>query len=146
MQIYIDMKLVISAFVKVLVGLAAVAALLFAPAGSFHFPGAWRLLALLFSPMIIIGVIFLIWAPDTLSRRLRAKEERTKQKEVVAVSGLLFIISFVLAGFDFRFGWSDMPDWALWTAGVIFLVSYGMYAEVMRENEWLSRSIEVAEG
>lgn len=141
-----NMKLVISALVKVLVGLAAVAALLFAPAGSFHFPGAWRLIALLFIPMMIIGVVFLIWAPETLSRRLRAKEERSKQKGVVALSGLLFIISFVLAGLDYRFGWSYIPDWVLWTAGIIFLLSYGMYAEVMRENKWLSRSIEVAEG
>lgn len=141
-----NMKLVISALVKVLVGLAAVAALLFAPAGSFHFPGAWRLIALLFIPMLIIGLVFLIWAPETLSRRLRAKEERSKQKGVVALSGLLFIVSFVLAGLDFRFGWSEMPDWVLWTSGIIFIASYGMYAEVMRENEWLSRSIEVAEG
>ena len=141
-----NMKLVISALVKVIVGLAAVAALLFAPAGSFHFPGAWRLIALLFIPMIIIGVVFLLWSPETLSRRLRAKEERSKQKGVVAVSGLLFIASFVLAGLDFRFGWSDMPDWVLWTAGVIFLASYGMYAEVMRENAYLSRIIEVQEG
>jgi protein-S-isoprenylcysteine O-methyltransferase Ste14 len=101
---------------------------------------------LLFIPMIIMGVALLIWAPETLSRRLRSKEERVKQKGVVALSGLLFVASFILAGLDFRFGWSSLPNWALWTSSIVFLLSYGMYAEVMRENEWLSRSIEVMEG
>ena len=140
-----QMKLVISALSKLIVGLAAIAALLFAPAGTFAFAGAWRLIALLFIPMIITGAVFWIWAPETLSRILRSKEERTRQKGVVVLSGTLFIICFVTAGLDFRFGWSDMPVWALWTSGIIFLLSYGMYAEVMRENEWVSRSIEVVE-
>ena len=140
------MKLVISALTKLIIGLGAIAALLFAPAGTFNFPGAWRLILILFIPMILIGIIFMIWAPETLSRRLRSKEERTKQKGVVAFSGLLFIICFVLAGLDFRFSWCKMPLWALWAAGSVFIISYGIYAEVMRENEWLSRSIEVAEG
>ena len=140
------MKLFISAICKLAIGLGAIATLLFAPAGTFAFPGAWRLLMLLFIPMIIMGVALLIWAPETLSRRLRSKEERVKQKGVVALSGLLFVASFILAGLDFRFGWSSLPNWALWTSGIVFLLSYGMYAEVMRENEWLSRSIEVMEG
>ena len=140
------MKLFISAISKLVIGLVAIATLLFAPAGTFAFPGAWRLLTLLFIPMIIMGVVLLIWAPETLSRRLRSKEERVKQKGVVALSGILFVASFILAGLDFRFGWSEVPDWVTWTAGSIFLLSYGMYAEVMRENEWLSRSIEVMEG
>ena len=140
------MKLVISAISKLVIGLVAIATLLFAPAGTFAFPGAWRLLMLLFIPMIIMGVTLLIWAPETLSRRLRSKEERVKQKGVVALSGLLFVASFILAGLDFRFGWSSLPNWALWTSSIVFLLSYGMYAEVMRENEWLSRSIEVMEG
>ena len=140
------MKLFISAVSKLIFGLGAIATLLFAPAGTFAFPGAWRLLILLFIPMIIIGIALLIWAPDTLSRRLRSKEERVKQKGVVALSGLLFVASFILAGLDFRFGWSEVPGWVIWTASSIFLLSYGMYAEVMRENEWLSRSIEVMEG
>ena len=143
---YTFMKLFISAFTKLAVGLAMIAALLFAPAGTFCFPGAWRLILLLFIPMIIIGVVFIIWAPETLSRRLRAKEERTKQKGVVALSGLLFIVCFIIAGLDFRFGWSDIPGWVLWVCSIIFILSYGIYAEVMRENEWLSRSIEVTEG
>ena len=140
------MKLFISAISKLIIGLGTIATLLFAPAGTFAFPGAWRLLMLLFIPMIIMGVALLIWAPDTLSRRLRSKEERVKQKGVVALSGILFVASFILAGLDFRFGWSSLPNWALWTSSIVFLLSYGMYAEVMRENEWLSRSIEVMEG
>ena len=140
------MKLFISSISKLVIGLGAIATLLFAPAGTFAFPGAWRLLMLLFIPMIIMGVTLLIWAPETLSRRLRSKEERVKQKGVVALSGLLFVASFILAGLDFRFGWSSLPNWALWTSSIVFLLSYGMYAEVMRENEWLSRSIEVMEG
>ena len=140
------MKLFISAISKLVIGLGAIATLLFAPAGTFAFPGAWRLLMLLFIPMIIMGVALLIWAPDTLSRRLRSKEERVKQKGVVALSGLLFVASFILAGLDFRFGWSSLPHWVVWTSSIVFLLSYGMYAEVMRENEWLSRSIEVMEG
>ena len=140
------MKLFISALCKLIIGLGAIAALLFAPAGTFAFPGAWRLIALLFIPMLIIGIVFYIWAPSTLEKRMRAKEERAKQKGVVALSGLLFLACFILAGLDFRFGWSAIPSWVLITSGSVFLLSYGMYAEVMRENEWLSRSIEVAEG
>ena len=140
------MRLVFSALTKLFVGLAAIATLLFTPAGTFAFPGAGRLLMLLFIPMIIMGVALLIWAPETLSRRLRSKEERVKQKGVVALSGIMFVASFILAGLDFRFGWSEVPGWVTWTASCIFVLSYGMYAEVMRENEWLSRSIEVMEG
>ena len=140
------MKLFISAISKLIIGLVAIATLLFAPAGTFVFPGAWRLLMLLFIPMIIMGIALLIWAPDTLSRRLRSKEERVKQKGVVALSGLLFVASFIIAGLDFRFGWSEVHGWIVWTSSIVFLLSYGMYAEVMRENEWLSRSIEVMEG
>lgn len=140
------MKLLFSALAKLILGLAVIATLLFAPAGTFSFPGAWRLLMLLFIPMIIMGVALMIWAPETLSRRLRSKEVRVKQKGVVALSGIMFVASFILAGLDFRFGWSEVPFWVTWTAGSIFLLSYGMYAEVLRENEWLSRSIEVMEG
>lgn len=140
------MRLIISALTKLIIGLGAIVTLLFAPAGTLAFPGAWRMLGLLFIPMIIIGIALLICAPETLSRRLRSKEERAKQKGVVALSGLLFVASFILAGVDFRSGWSEIPSWVIWTASCIFILSYGMYAEVMRENKWLSRSIEVMEG
>ena len=140
------MKLLPNALTKTVIGLGLMAALIFAPAGTFAFPGAWRLIALLFIPMMIIGIVFFIWDPETLSKRLRSKEERTKQKGVVALSGLQFIACFVIAGLDFKWGWSHMPSWVIWTASAIFLISYGIYAEVMRENKWLSRSIEVMEG
>lgn len=139
------MKLFISALSKLIVGLSVIATLLFVPAGTFAFPGAWRLICALFIPMMIIGLVFYIWSPETLSKRLRSKEERTKQKGVVAFSGLIFIASFILAGLDYRFGWSAIPSWVIWGCTILFLLSYGMYAEVMRENEWLSRSIEVAQ-
>lgn len=139
------MKLFISALSKLIVGLSVIATLLFVPAGTFAFPGAWRLICALFIPMMIIGLVFYIWSPETLSKRLRSKEERTKQKGVVAFSGLIFIVSFILAGLDYRFGWSAIPSWLIWGCTTLFLLSYGMYAEVMRENEWLSRSIEVAQ-
>ena len=139
------MKLFISALSKLIVGLSVIATLLFVPAGTFAFPGAWRLICALFIPMMIIGLVFYIWSPETLSKRLRSKEERTKQKRVVAFSGLIFIASFILAGLDYRFGWSAIPSWVIWGCTTLFLLSYGMYAEVMRENEWLSRSIEVAQ-
>lgn len=139
------MKLFISALSKLMVGLSVIATLLFVPAGTFAFPGAWRLICALFIPMMIIGLVFYIWSPETLSKRLRSKEERTKQKGVVAFSGLIFIASFILAGLDYRFGWSAIPSWLIWGCTTLFLLSYGMYAEVMRENEWLSRSIEVAQ-
>ena len=139
------MKLFISALSKLIVGLSVIATLLFVSAGTFAFPGAWRLICALFIPMMIIGLVFYIWSPETLSKRLRSKEERTKQKGVVAFSGLIFIASFILAGLDYRFGWSAIPSWVIWGCTTLFLLSYGMYAEVMRENEWLSRSIEVAD-
>lgn len=139
------MKLFISALSKLIVGLSVITTLLFVPAGTFAFPGAWRLICALFIPMMIIGLVFYIWSPETLSKRLRSKEERTKQKGVVAFSGLIFIASFILAGLDYRFGWSAIPSWVIWDCTTLFLLSYGMYAEVMRENEWLSRSIEVAQ-
>lgn len=139
------MKLFISALSKLIVGLSVIATLLFVPAGTFAFPGAWRLIFALFIPMMIIGLVFYIWSPETLSKRLRSKEERTKQKGVVAFSGLIFIASFILAGLDYRFGWSVIPSWIIWGCTTLFLLSYGMYSEVMRENEWLSRSIEVAQ-
>ena len=140
------MKLLLSALTKLIMGFLLVGALIFIPASTFCFIRGWVLLSLLFVPMILIGVWAYIYAPETLEKRLRSKEQRMKQKGVVALSGLLFVVSFVVAGLDYRFAWSDMPTWMVSGAGVLFLLAYAMYAEVMRENIWLSRSVEVMEG
>ena len=139
-------KLLLSALAKVVLGVALVGALLFLPAGTLAFDGAWRLCAVLFVPMLAMGVVMFVLSPDLLRRRLASKEERATQQGVVRYAGLLFIISFVVAGLDFRFGWSHMPQWLVWGAVAIFLLGYALYGEVMRENVWLSRNITVAEG
>ena len=138
--------LALGAIVKSVMGFAIMALLLFLPAGSISYRGAWLLLALLFVPMTILGVAMVILSPDLLRRRLNAKEERSKQSFVVRLSGLMFIVGFVVAGLDHRYGWSEVSVSAVVVASVIFLVAYAMYVEVIRENEWLSRTIEVSEG
>lgn len=139
------MKLACSALIKFIVGLLLVGALLFLPAGSFGYLNGWLFLGLLFIPMLLLGVVLLWKAPDLLRKRLDAKEEEKTQKGVVAISALLFVAGFVVAGLDFRFGWSKMPWWVVLVASVVLLVSYALYAEVMRENAYLSRTIEVQE-
>lgn len=138
--------LAISAVVKSVVGFALMGVLLFLPAGTLHYGGAWLLLALLFVPMLILGVTMLILSPELLQRRLRSKEQRTKQSVVVCLSGLIFIVGFIVAGFDYRYGWSVMPMAVVVVASIVFLVAYALYVEVIRENEWLSRTIEVTDG
>ena len=140
------MKLLFSALSKFLVGLAFVGVLLFLPAGGFDYMNGWLFIGLLFLPMLILGVVLFIKAPKLLEKRLDAKEKERAQKGVVAVSGLLFLGGFVVAGLDYRFGWSNVPMWGVITAAAILLISYGLYAEVMRENAYLSRTIEVQEG
>ena len=139
------MKLAFRALIKYLFGLFFVAALLFLPAGSFDYGNAWLFLGLLFIPILILGVVLLIKAPDLLEKRISAKEKENTQKGVVAVSGLMFVAGFVIAGLDFRFGWSNVPIWCVIASSVILLISYALYAEVMRENAYLSRTIEVQE-
>ena len=140
------MKLLISALTKFLVGLLLVGLLIFLPAGSLAYPGGILFLCLLFIPMLLMGVVMMISARDLLAKRLDAKERQAAQKGVQSLSGLVFIAGFVLAGLDFRFGWSDVPLSAVIAASVIFLVGYGLYAEVMRENAYLSRTVKVEEG
>lgn len=139
------MKLLFSALVKFLFGLLLVGALLFIPAWSFEYINAWLFIALLFIPMFILGVVLFLKAPDLLKKRLDTKEKEKTQRGVVAISGLLFIGGFVVAGLDYRFGWSYVPVWAVIIASLILLLSYALYAEVMRENAYLSRTIEVQE-
>ena len=139
------MKLIINALTKFLLGLVLVGAMLFLPAGTLSYPGAWLFLGLLFIPMLILGIAMLVKSPALLAKRLDSKEKEATQKGVVALAGLMFPVGFVLSAFDFRHGWSQVPVWLTITASVLFLVGYAMYAEVMRENAYLSRTIEVQE-
>lgn len=139
-------KLFLSALTKFLLGLVLVGALLFLPAGSFSYTGGWIFIVLLFVPMMILGAVLLIKAPALLEKRLSAKEKENTQKGVVAFSGLLFLGGFIVAGLDFRFGWSQVPMLLVIVSSVILLASYALYAEVMRENAYLSRTIEVQNG
>ena len=139
-------KLLFSALTKFLCGLVLVGLLLFLPAGSFAYTGGWLFVALLFIPMMILGAVLLIKSPELLEKRLGAKEKENTQKGVVALSGLLFLIGFIVAGLDYRFGWSHVPAWLVAVSSVVLLVSYALYGEVMRENAYLSRTIEVQEG
>lgn len=139
-------KLMASAGIKLLMGLVLVGLLIFLPAGTLHFFNGWLLVAVLFVPMLIAGVVMALRSPELLKKRLNAKEKETEQKSVVAMSGIMFIAAFVVAGLNYRYSWIVMPSWAVWSAVVLFLLSYAIYAEVMRENAYLSRTIEVQEG
>ncbi len=139
------MKLAFSALIKWAVGLLFVGVLLFLPAGSFTYMNAWLFIGLLFGPMLLLGTVLLIRSPDLLAKRLGVKEKESTQKGVVAASGLLFIAGFTVAGLDYRFAWSDVPLWVVITASALLLISYALYAEVMRENAYLSRTVEVQE-
>lgn len=140
------MKLLISALIKFLIGLLLVGLLIFLPAGTLAYPGGLLFLCLLFVPMLLMGIVMLARARDLLAKRLDAKEKQAAQKGVQSLSGLVFIAGFVLAGLDFRFSWSNVPMPAVIAASVIFLIGYGLYAEVMRENAYLSRTVKVEEG
>ena len=140
------MKLLVEALTKFACGLLLVGALIFLPAGSFAYTYGWLLMGLLFVPMLIAGFVILYKSPAFLKKRLDAKEKQGTQKGVVAFSGLMFIAGFLLAGLDFRFGWSHMPVWVVVAASALFLVAYALYAEVMRENAYLSRTVKVEAG
>ena len=117
--------------------------MLFLPAGTLAYQGAWFFMALLFTPIFIMGIVLFIKNPELLRKRLEMKEREKEQKSVVAMSGLLLVASFIVAGLDFRFGWSQVPDVVVIAASVLLLVGYALYAEVMRENIYLSRVVEV---
>lgn len=140
------MKLLINALTKFTCGLILVGLLIFLPAGTLHYPGGWLLIGLLFIPMLIAGFVMLFKSPAFLEKRLDAKEKQATQKGVLAFSGLMFIGGFVVAGLDFRFGWSRMPSAVVIAASILFLFAYALYAEVMRENAYLSRTIKVEAG
>ena len=138
-------KLFISAIIKFLLGVVLVGVLIFLPAGSFYFIQGWILMGILFVPMFIAGVVMMIKNPQLLEKRLNAKEKEKEQSVVVKLSGLMFIAGFVVAGLDHRFGWFTLPLWVTIAGAVLFLTAYGLYAEVLRENTYLSRTIQVQE-
>ena len=140
------MKLILNALVKYILGLVLIGVLLFLPAGTMAYNGGWLFIALLFIPMLIFGIVLFIKAPALLEKRLNNKETENTQKGVVALFGLSFLAGFILSALDFRFSWSFVPAWAVAISSVLFLAGYGMYAEVMRENAYLSRTVEVSEG
>ena len=137
--------LLIQALAKFFLGVILLGALLFIPAGSFRFWQGWLLMGILFVPMFVAGLVLMAKNPDLLQKRLNAREKESEQKTVVALSVLLFTAAFVAAGLNWRFGWWLLPNWAVWAAAGLFLASYLLYAEVLRENTYLSRTIEVQE-
>ena len=140
-----DNRLLTQALVKFFLGVILLGILIFLPAWSFRYWQGWLLMGILFVPMFVAGLVMMAKNPDLLRKRLNAKEREEEQKTVVMMSGMLFIAAFIVAGLNWRFGWWVLPDWAVWVAAGLFLASYLMYAEVLRENTYLSRTIEVQE-
>ena len=138
-------SLLLEAILKFLLGVFLIGLLIFLPAGSIRWWRGWLLMGILFVPMFGAGLVMLRKSPDLLKSRLQAKEKQKEQDMVVKLSGLMFLAGFILAGLDFRFGWLPLPDWVSWAAAAAFLAAYLLYAEVLRENAYLSRTIEVQE-
>lgn len=139
-------KLFLSAILKFALGVVLIGALLFLPAGTLHYPQGWLLMGILFVPMFLAGLVMMAKNPALLRSRLNAREKEREQSLVVKLSGLMFLVGFILAGLSYRFGWLMLPRWVSIVGAVLFLLSYALYAEVLRENTWLSRTIEVQEG
>lgn len=139
------MKLFLAAITKFLLGVALVGILIFLPAGTFSYFNGWLLMGILFVPMFLAGIVMMFKNPDLLKSRLNAKEKQQEQNFVVKLSGLMFLSGFIVAGLGVRFGWYALPKLVVIVAAVVFLVAYILYAEVLRENTYLSRTIEVQE-
>ena len=140
-----DYTLIKSAIIKYISGLILVGLLLFIPAGTFTYWQAWLLISILFIPMLILGLILIIFNPDLLKKRLNAREEQNEQKIVIILSILMFLASFIIAGLNFRFNWIILPPLISYISSIVFLLAYGLYGEVLRENAYLSRTIEIQE-
>lgn len=140
------MKLIINALIKFIAGFLMIGLLLFLPAGTLRYPYAWLFICLLFIPVAVMGVVLYLKAPDLLEKRLNPREKEETQKGVIAASGLMFLLGFVISALDFRFAWSSVPFWLVVVASELFLLGYAGFAEVMRENAYLSRAVEVQKG
>lgn len=139
-------KLLIQAISKFIIGLITVAITIFLPAGTFNYWNGWLFIGILFIPMFVAGIVLMIKNPQLLQKRLNAKEEESEQKILILLSGIMFLLGFVLCGLNYRFGWIILPPSVIAIATLLFLFAYAMYAEVLRENTYLSRTIEVQEG
>lgn len=131
---------------KFILGVVVIGILIFLPAGTFHYWNAWLLMGILFIPMFFSGIVMMFKNPALLKKRLNAKEQQTEQNLVIKLSGLMFVLGFAMAGLSFRFKWIMLPNWVSWIATAVFLLSYLLYAEVLRENTYLSRTVEVQQG
>jgi len=139
-------KLFFQAVIKYLCGVLLVGALVFLPAGGFDYPGGWLLMGVLFLPILLAGIVMMFKNPDLLRRRLDGRETEKSQRGVVLGSGLMFVFGFVAAGLDYRFGWLPLPGWVSPAAAAVMLMAYGIFAEVLRENTYLSRTVGVEAG
>ena len=139
-------KLFFQAMIKFICGVVLVGAFVFLPAGGFDYPGGWLLMGVLFLPIFRAGIVLMLKNPDLLRRRLAGKEKEKSQRWVVLGSGLMFVFGFIAAGLDFRFGWLVLPGWVSPAAAAVLLAAYGIFGEVMRENTYLSRTVEVQAG
>ena len=140
-----DKKLFFQAIIKFIAGVVIIGLLLFVPANSLEYWNGWLFMGLLFIPMFIAGIILMIKNPELLKKRLNAKEKEGEQKQVIAFSGLMFIAGFIVAGLNYRNEWIELPNAVVITSSIIFVISYMLYAEVLRENTYLARTIEVQE-
>ena len=140
-----DKKLFIQAIIKYILGVVSIGALLFIPACSFEYWNGWLFMGLLFIPMFIAGIILMIKNPELLRKRLNAKEKENEQKEVILFSGLMFFSGFIIAGLNYKYNWIEVPNIVVIISSILFIIAYILYAEVLRENTYLSRTIEVQE-
>ena len=134
------------ALIKIIAGIVLMGVLLFLPAGTIRWPEGWLLMIILFVPMFLAGLLMYFKAPDLLRSRLKAKETQSEQKDVIRYSGLMFLVAFIVAGLNYRFGWITMPRAIVWIGAVVFLLAYCLFGEVLRENQYLSTTIEVRDG
>jgi len=140
-----DIKLFLQAIIKYIFGVLIIGALLFIPANSFEYWNGWLFMGLLFIPMFLAGIILMIKNPELLRKRLNAKEKESEQKQIVLFSGLMFLAGFIIAGLNYRYKWIEIPSIVVIISSILFLIAYILYAEVLRENTYLSRTIEVQE-
>jgi len=140
-----DKKLFFEAIIKLLLGVLIIGLLLFVPANTINFWNGWLLMGVLFIPMFIAGIVMMVKAPELLRKRLNAKEKENEQKSVVKLSGLMFLVGFIIAGLNYKYNWFIIPNFVVFISSAIFILSYIIYAEVLRENRYLSRTIEVEE-